>query len=84
MKFIGANGFNDFLSGYGLWVIIGCLGLSFVVALIFLFLNIIKAKKAKEIIAEKEKVNKEPSSQISLEEVIVETEKKKKEDKEIN
>lgn len=47
MKFIGANRFEEFVSGYGIWIIIGCLGVAFIISVIFLFLNISKVKRAK-------------------------------------
>lgn len=47
MKFIGANEFENFISGYGIWIIIGCLGVAFIVSVIFLFLNVNKVKKAR-------------------------------------
>lgn len=44
MQFIG-NRFENFVSGNGLWIIIGCLCAAFVVSIVFLFLNINRAKK---------------------------------------
>lgn len=44
MQFIG-NRFENFISGNGIWIIIGCLCAAFVVSIVFLFLNINRAKK---------------------------------------
>lgn len=43
MKFIA--GFEEFISGNGIWIIIGCLVGALIVSFIFLILNINKAKK---------------------------------------
>lgn len=42
MEFIALEGF---ISGYGIWVVIGVLGVAFIVSVLFLFLNIHKARK---------------------------------------
>ncbi len=43
MKFLG--NFEEFISGYGIWILVGVLGLAFIISVIFLVLNIYKANK---------------------------------------
>lgn len=52
-----ANGFEEFINGNGIWIIIGCLGLAFIVSIIFLFLNIIRARKIMKAEAEENKTD---------------------------
>lgn len=66
MDFIGANGFEEFVNGKGIWIIIGCLGVAFIVSVIFLVLNIIRAKKIRET-QEKEFISGETSRETSTE-----------------
>lgn len=58
MKYI-ANGLADFVSGNGIWIVIGCLGLAFLVSIIFLILNIQKAKRASSLAKESSVIQKE-------------------------
>ena len=39
--------FEDFISGYGIWIVIGVLGLAFIISLVFLILNLRKLKNEK-------------------------------------
>jgi hypothetical protein len=48
MDFILSNGFENFMSGNGIWIVIGCLGFAFLVSIVFLILNIQKEKRAKQ------------------------------------
>lgn len=59
MEFIAANGFEEFINGNGIWIIIGCLGLAFIVSIVFLFLNIIRARKIMKTEAEETKTDTE-------------------------
>lgn len=83
------SGFEDFLNGSGVWIVVGVLAATFVVSMVFLILNILKDKKAaqKEAEAKAEEVKalnseeekEEPSKQEEIKEVQVEeTEEKPK------
>ena len=50
------SGFEDFLNGSGVWIVVGVLAATFVVSIVFLILNILKDKKAAKEAAEKETV----------------------------
>lgn len=73
------SGFEDFLNGSGVWIVVGVLAATFVVSMVFLVLNILKDKKAaqKEAEAKAEEVNalnaeeekEEPSKQEEIKEV---------------
>jgi len=48
MKDLLLNAFEDFITGNGIWILIGCLAFALVVSIIFLCLNIKKEKKMQE------------------------------------
>lgn len=48
------SGFEDFLNGSGVWIVVGVLAATFVVSMVFLILNILKDKKAAKEAAEKQ------------------------------
>ncbi|MDD4110657.1 MAG: DUF2188 domain-containing protein [Clostridia bacterium] len=72
MRFLG---FEDFISGYGIWILVGCLGLAFVLSVIFLFLNVNRVKK------ERLKEKKESAKKIKKEEKKLEEKKEIKVEK---
>ena len=48
MKDLLLNAFEDFITGNGIWILIGCLAFALIVSIIFLCLNIKKEKKLQE------------------------------------
>lgn len=48
MKLLG-NALSEFVSGYGIWIIVGVLVAAFIVSVVFLILNIRKAKKINNV-----------------------------------
>lgn len=48
MKFLLADPFMDFITGKGIWILVGCLAFALLVSIIFLVLNIEKEKKARQ------------------------------------
>lgn len=64
MNFLGT--FEDFISGYGIWILVGCLGIAFVVSVIFLFLNVNRVKKER-LQAKKEAIQKIKKEENKLE-----------------
>lgn len=45
MKNFLLNGFEDFITGSGIWILVGCLAFALLVSILFLILNIEKEKK---------------------------------------
>lgn len=43
-----ASGFEEFITGNGIWILVGCLAAALLVSVVFLILNIEKEKKLKE------------------------------------
>ena len=52
--------FEDFITGIGIWILVGCLGFCLIISLIFLILNLQKEKK------EKEKENRQFAESIAM------------------
>ena len=52
--------FEDFITGIGIWILVGCLGFCLIVSVIFLILNLQKEKK------EKERENKQFAESIAM------------------
>lgn len=48
MKSFLLNGFEDFITGSGIWILVGCLAFALLVSVLFLILNIEKEKKMRE------------------------------------
>lgn len=48
MKSFLLNGFEDFITGSGIWILVGCLAFALLVAVLFLILNIEKEKKMQQ------------------------------------
>jgi len=67
MNFLGID-FDEFLSGNGIWILIGCLAVAFVVSVIFLILNIVKAKKVntEEVKKAEIKINSETEEKVEI------------------
>lgn len=84
------SGFEDFLNGSGVWIVVGVLAATFVVSMVFLVLNILKDKKAAKEAAEKEAGQKqeEPAQEeikeIKAEDLEEKPKKKRKTKKESN
>lgn len=60
MNFLAS--FDEFMTGDGIWIVVGVLALSLVVTVVFLILNIVKAKKQKAL-EEAEKVEEQPGKE---------------------
>lgn len=60
MNFLAS--FDEFMTGNGIWIVVGVLALSLVVTVVFLILNIVKAKKQKAL-EEAEKVEEQPGKE---------------------
>ena len=48
MKNFILNAFEDFITGNGIWILVGCLAFALIVSVVFLYLNIQKEKKEAE------------------------------------
>ena len=48
MKNFLLNAFEDFITGNGIWILVGCLAFALIVSVVFLYLNIQKEKKEAE------------------------------------
>ena len=46
-RFLLEDGFMDFITGNGIWILVGCLAFALLVSVLFLVLNIEKEKKAR-------------------------------------
>ena len=46
-RFLLSDGFMDFITGSGIWILVGCLAFALLVSVLFLVLNIEKEKKAR-------------------------------------
>ena len=46
-RFLLSDGFMDFITGNGIWILVGCLAFALLVSVLFLVLNIEKEKKAR-------------------------------------
>ena len=92
------NGFEDFITGSGIWILVGCLAFALLVAVVFLILNIRKEKQQQTKVgplpedkpAEKKETKTEQVKEEETEEVKEEVkqepkaqEKKKEEKKEV-
>jgi uncharacterized membrane protein YhiD involved in acid resistance len=75
MNFLGTS-FEEFISGNGIWILIGCLVVAFVVSVIFLILNIVKAKKinTEEVKKAEIKINSEEKAETKIQETKIEKE----------
>lgn len=60
MNFLAS--FDEFMTGDGIWIVVGVLALALVVTVVFLILNIVKAKKQKAL-EEAEKVEEQPGKE---------------------
>ncbi len=65
MKFL-LTGFEEFMAGNGIWIVIGVLAAALIVTVVFLILNILKAKK----------IEKAEAANKPMEEIIIEKEEK--------
>ena len=58
-RFLLEDGFMDFITGNGIWILVGCLAFALLVSVLFLVLNIEKEKKARANNAAKKVVKEE-------------------------
>ena len=67
MKQLLASSFDEFMSGNGIWIVIGVLAGALIITTVFLILNILKEKKSKEVEHKAEFPNDEPKTENILE-----------------